>query len=63
MSDTRQAYRQLTDAEKAEIAEVKAFADDLIKMIQALPGDPRGKSIAVTKVEEAAMWAVKAATA
>jgi hypothetical protein len=49
-----------------KVAQIKRIAADLIDYIETIPADamdrPRLKALAQTAVEEAAMWAVKAAT-
>lgn len=57
----RQAYRQLSDAEKANMATIKAMGLSLHDFIGSL-GNSREISLAKTKVEEAVMWAVKGIT-
>ena len=48
------------------VDQIKRQAADLIDLIETIPADtedrPRLKALAQTAVEEAAMWAVKAAT-
>ena len=48
------------------VGKIKRAAADLIDLIETIPADtedrPRLKALAQTAVEEAAMWAVKAAT-
>ena len=49
----------------SRVNEIKQVAADLIDMIEDIPGDgeiTRLKALAQTHVEDAAMWAVKAAT-
>jgi hypothetical protein len=60
-SPMRHAYRVLSDAEKARMTAIKDAGQALLDLI----GQPnsRAKSIAITKVEEAVMWAVKDITA
>jgi hypothetical protein len=60
-SPMRHSYRVLSDAEKAKIAAIKDAGEALLAQI----GQPhsRERSIAITKVEEAVMWAVKDITA
>lgn len=58
----RHAYRVLSDAEKAQMQDIKdrglAFHDALTDI-----GNSRELSLAKTKIEEAVMWAVKHVTA
>ena len=48
------------------VDQIKQKAADLIDLIETIPADtadrPRLKALAQTAIEEAAMWAVKAAT-
>ena len=48
------------------VAKIKRAAADLIDLIETIPADtedrPRLKAFAQTHIEDAAMWAVKAAT-
>lgn len=48
------------------VGKIKRAAADLIDLIETIPADtedrPRLKALAQTAIEEAAMWAVKAAT-
>lgn len=62
MSIFRPKYKLLSDQEKAEIDLVKARAEELLKAIENGPAG-RERSIAVTKLEESVMWAVKGMTA
>lgn len=70
MSDRfRQSYRKLTDAEVAHIAAIKDKAEEMARLFEdvpvvlAAPGpDPRAHALAMTKLEECVMWAVKAVT-
>lgn len=57
----RPVYRELTDAEKAHVNDIKEFANHLYIPI-SLMADSREKSLAITKLEEAVMWAVKGIT-
>lgn len=54
----RHNYRELTEAEKGYMQTIKDQALLLYNSIDAL-GSSRELSIAKTKAEEAAMWAVK----
>ena len=54
----RHSYRELTEAEKGYMQTIKDQALLLYNSIDAL-GSSRELSIAKTKAEEAAMWAVK----
>jgi hypothetical protein len=58
----RHEYRVLNDVEKANMKMVK---DDGLKFIELVGtlGTSRELSLAVTKIEEAVMWAVKHITA
>ncbi len=48
------------------VGKIKRAAADLIDLIETIPADtedrPRLKALAQTHIEDAAMWAVKAAT-
>jgi hypothetical protein len=58
----RKAYRQLTDEEKVRLERIKDNASALYNGI--VEGPPsRMQSLALTKLEEAVMWAVKDITA
>ena len=57
----RPVYRPLTDAEAVTLDEIKARADHLDRVIDTLPPS-REKSLAMTNLEQAVMWAVKALT-
>lgn len=54
----RHAYRVLTDAEKAQMQLIKDEGLELYALINSI-GKSRELSIALTKTEEAVMWAVK----
>ena len=58
----RPEYRALSDDEKANVHNIKVFADGLADMIDGGAPDGREKALALTKLEEAVMWAVKAVT-
>ena len=45
-----------------DVAKVKLAIADMMDYVAAAGKDPRCTSIAITKLEEAAMWAVKAMT-
>lgn len=57
----RHEYRVLTEDEKLQMRTIKDKALDLIEYVQSI-GSSREISIAVTKLEEATMWAVKHVT-
>lgn len=63
---TRAAYRTLSEGEKAIMNNLKEGGMDLITECQTLraenPDAAREYSIAITKIEEAVMWAVKGLT-
>jgi len=44
----------------ADVAAIKSKANELAELVEALPNGRR-KSIALTQLEQASMWAVKAA--
>ena len=58
----RHQYRVLSDAEKAQMMEVKDKGAEFLKVIDQIGGS-RELSLAKTKIEEAVMWAVKHITA
>jgi hypothetical protein len=66
MSNTfRKTYRELTEAEKAVIEEIKETAERLEEMYIASRENgknPRHIALALTALEESVMWAVKAIT-
>ena len=57
----RHSYRKLSEEEVANIQIVKDDAAATILFLRGL-GESRELSIAITKVEEAVMWAVKGIT-
>jgi len=60
----RQRQRVLTDNEDEFIYFIKESAEALEGRIEdALPAPGREKSLALTKLEEAVMWAIKGRTA
>lgn len=54
----RHQYRVLTDEEKADMLRLKDTGLEFIEKCKTL-GSSRELSIAITKAEEAVMWAVK----
>ena len=58
----RHAYRVLSDAEKANMVQIKDKGLEFLELVQSL-GKSRELSLAATKIEEAVMWAVKHITA
>ena len=54
-------YRELTEAEKAQVAAVKHAASDFFAVLSTAI-DSREKSLSITKLEECVMWAVKGIT-
>lgn len=61
MSTFRKQYRELSEDEKNIIEDIKDVASNLEWQIERMePG--RCRSLAMTKLEEAVMWAVKGAT-
>ncbi|MGD1880841.1 MAG: hypothetical protein ACFB11_00785 [Paracoccaceae bacterium] len=56
----RHSYRELTQEEKAKVDEIKDAGQQLLDAIG--PANSREGSLAITKVEEAVMWAVKGIT-
>lgn len=61
MDTFRTTYRELSDAEKATMNDIKVVADSLFSAMSSVP-DSRYKSLAVTALEQAVMWAVKGIT-
>jgi hypothetical protein len=57
----RHEYRILTDPEKQMMKEIKDHGDAFVALITPL-GKSREYSLAITKIEEAVMWAVKGLT-
>ena len=47
---------------KPEVAEIKRRTEELMEYIRNNVWDSRERSLAITNYEQAAMWAVKAAT-
>lgn len=63
MSDTmRAAYRQLSEAEHSQIADIKGMGEVFLRAVDTLQKPGRETSLAKTKIEEAVMWAVKGIT-
>lgn len=60
-SPIRHQYRLLSDQEKALMVDIKDQGQKLLDLIQKC-GSSRELSIAITKTEEAVMWAVKHVT-
>ena len=58
----RHQYRVLSDDEKSQVSAVKDATHDFGKLLDSLPPS-RKRSIAITKLEEASMWAVRGLTA
>ena len=61
MSTFRKAYRQLTPEEATHMEQIKFRAEALEGTIMDVPAG-RERAIALTKLEEAVMWAVKGLT-
>lgn len=57
----RHEYRVLSEDEKRQMKAVKDAALDFINLVETLEPS-RERSLAVTKIEEASMWAVKGIT-
>lgn len=60
-NEMRHEYRQLSDAEKETVKEIKILGDAFLELLKRTPPGRCG-SIAATKMEEAVMWAVKHVT-
>lgn len=58
----RHTYRVLSDAEKAQMVELKDLGASFINACNAI-GKSRELSLAITNAEQAVMWAVKHVTA
>ena len=59
----RKAYRELSDKEREAVEAIKNTADIMEAIYDNLPNGPsREASLAMTKLEESVMWAVKAVT-
>lgn len=58
----RHQYRVLNDAEKANMAAIKDKGLEFHELVSGI-GKSREISLALTKIEEAVMWAVKHITA
>ena len=54
----RHEYRVLTDGEKASMAQIKDMGREFYNYCEFM-GPSREMSLAMTKIEEAVMWAVK----
>ena len=57
----RHAYRVLTDEEKEQMRLIKDYGQNFVDAINSI-GKSRELSLAITRVEEAVMWATKAIT-
>jgi hypothetical protein len=58
----RHQYRVLSDAEKAQMQAIKDKGLDFVTYLEQNVAPSRERSLAVTKMEEAVMWAVKGIT-
>ncbi len=59
----RKAFRSLDDHEKAALDDIKSKAEILARSIEDGAPESRERSLAITKLEESVMWAVKGITA
>lgn len=59
----RAQFRLLDDHEKAAVDDIKSKAEILARSIEDGTPESRERSLAMTKLEEAVMWAVKGITA
>jgi hypothetical protein len=57
----RHTYRVLTDEEKVQMINLKDLGAEFIQCCESI-GKSRELSLAITKIEEAVMWAVKSIT-
>lgn len=57
----RHQYRVLTEDEKASMVKIKDIGLEFINVVKSMESS-RENSIAITKMEEAVMWAVKSIT-
>ena len=60
----RKTYRELGDAEKAQIEALKTKAEELYEMMPVTRDAPGAREMALarTNLEQSVMWAVKAIT-
>jgi hypothetical protein len=59
----RHQYRVLTDVEKEAMTRVKDWGANGLNVVMDCVPPGRERSLAITKIEEAVMWAVKGITA
>lgn len=58
----RHQYRVLTDTEKAQMQKIKDMGNEFHAYVTGELEPSREVSLAITKIEEAVMWAVKSVT-
>lgn len=58
----RHEYRVLSVAEKAQMKRIKDLGSEFVSAVEST-GRSRENALAITKIEEAVMWAVKHLTA
>jgi len=58
----RKEYRNLAANEIQAVEAIKNTAEIMEAIFENMPGDPRCKALAITKLEETVMWAVKGVT-
>lgn len=56
----RPKYRELSPAEQDHVDRIKDAADNMLRQLH--PAGNRETALAITKLEECVMWAVKGAT-
>ena len=62
MDVMRKTYRELTPAEKENLENVKMLGEQFFNYLNAYVAPSRERALALTKIEEAVMWATKGLT-